>query len=111
MNIKVDLLQKIFSSLTREHIAVGYEQITVDGTVKKLNVPTNAKYALITLESSVTGVAARYLETGSTTVSTTIGLGKGHLDSWDVAGKQNLINFQITQAVAGTHTLRVQYYI
>lgn len=111
MNIKVDLLQKLVSILSREHIAVGYEEIIVDGTVKGLNVPSNAKYALMTLESSVTGIAARYLETTTNTVSTTVGLGKGHLDSWDVAGKQNLIGFRITQAAAGTHKLRVQYYI
>lgn len=91
--------------------AFSYESITVDGTVKTLTVPTDARYALITVESSVTsGVVARYLETKQTTVSTTAGLALRDGSAIDVTDAQNLSQFQITQAQAGTHVIKVQYY-
>lgn len=90
--------------------AFSYESITVDGTVKTLTVPAEAKYALITVESSVTsGVVARYLETKQTTVSTTAGLALRDGSVIDITDAQNLSGFQITQAQAGTHVIKVQY--
>lgn len=90
--------------------AFSYQALTVDNTVKQLTIPTDAKYALMTLESTATGVAARYLETLQTAVSTTAGLALSNLDRFDVTDAQNLSQFQITQAQAGTHTLHIQYY-
>jgi len=91
--------------------AFSYESITVDGTVKNLNIPVNAKYALITVESSITtGVIARYLETKQTTVSTTNGLALRDGSVIDITDAQNLSGFQITQAQGGTHVIKVQYY-
>lgn len=93
--------------------AIGYEKLTVDGTVKSLaSIPATAKYAEVTLESGATGVAVRYLELGGsgTQPSTTAGIGKSDLDMWDVHGQHNLVNFRITQAQAGTHNIYVQYY-
>jgi len=91
--------------------AFSYESITVDGTVKNLTIPINAKYALITVESDVTsGVVARYLETKQTPVSTTNGLSLRDGSVIDITDAQNLIGFQITQAQAGTHVIKVQYY-
>lgn len=90
--------------------AIGYEAITVDGTVKALTIPSGAKYALMRIESDKTGVVARYLETTASTVSSTVGLGLVALDPLDITDAQNLNGFRITQAQAGTHTLYVQYY-
>ena len=90
--------------------AFSYEAITVDNTVKTLTIPTGAKYAFMVLESDATGIAARFLQTKQTTVSTTAGLALSNLDRFDVTDAQNLSQFQITQAQAGTHTLHVEYY-
>jgi len=90
--------------------AFSYERITVDGTVKNLTIPDGAKYALMVLESDVTGVAARYLETLQTTVTADFGLPIENGSGLDVTDTQNLSQFQITQAQAGTHYLHVQYY-
>lgn len=104
-------LSKIQQSALNSFKAFSYESITIDGTVKGLTVPTDAKYALITIESSVTsGVVARYLETLQTTVSTTAGLALRDGTVFDVTDAQNLAQFQITQAQAGTHVAKVQYY-
>jgi len=101
------------SSLVRQSLnsfkAFSYQAITVDGTVNNLTVPVGAKYAFLVFESSATGIAARYLETSQSTVSTTLGLALSNLDRFDITDAQNLVSFQITQAQAGTHTLHVQY--
>lgn len=104
-------LSDILRSNLNSFKAFSYESITVDGTVKTLTVPTGAKYALITVESSVTsGVIARYLETKTTAVSTTAGLALRDGDKLDITDYANLNGFQITQAQAGTHVIKVQYY-
>lgn len=90
--------------------AIGYEAITVNGTVQNLTVPAGATYALARLESDATGIAARFLEFKGTAVSTTVGLGLSNLDPIDITNAQNMAGFQITQAQGGTHTLHIQYY-
>ena len=90
--------------------AFAYEKITVDGTVKKLTVPADAKYAIITLESVDTGVAARYLETLSTTVQSSVGMPLYNGTDKDILDYNNLINFQIIRAQSGATSLNVQYY-
>lgn len=104
-------LSGILRSALNSFKAFSYESITIDGTVKTLTVPDGAKYALITVESSVTsGVIARYLETKQSTVTTTLGLALRDGSVVDVTDAQNLAGFQVTQATAGTHVIKVQYY-
>jgi len=104
-------LSKLVQQGLNSFKAFAYESITVDGSVKNLTIPAEAKYALITVESSVTsGVVARYLETKASTVSTTLGLALRDGDKFDVTDAQNLSGFQITQAQAGTHVIKIQYY-
>lgn len=93
-------------------IACGYQKLTVNGTAASLTVPDGAKYAEMTIESSVTsGVVARHLELGAGTLPTsTDGLGMTHLLTFDITGYPNLINFRVIQTQAGTHTLHIQYY-
>lgn len=94
-------------------IAIGYQKLTVDNTASgvSLTVPDNATYALVEVESSATGIAIRYLETGPKfTVTSTDGIGRSNLDGFDIHGAQNLTNFRAIQAQAGTHTLHIQYY-
>jgi hypothetical protein len=104
-------LSELVSLSKRNLVAIGYQQITITGSVSSFTVPADAKYALCVLESSATGVAVRYLELGGLTLpTTTIGLPRSNGDSFDVQGAQNLTNFRVTQAQAGTHSLNVVYY-
>ncbi len=104
-------LSRLQRSALNSFKAFSYESITVDGTVKTLTIPSGAKYALVTVESSVTsGIVARYLETKASTVTTTLGLALRDGSVIDITDAQNLVGFQITQAQAGTHVIKVQYY-
>ena len=92
-------------------LAFAYEKLTVNGTVVALTVPTEATYALVTVESSLTTPAIRYLELGLVTPPTTTdGMSRSNLDTFDITGTPNLVNFRATQVAAGTHILHVQYY-
>lgn len=92
-------------------LAVGYQQLTVAGTAVSLTVPADAKYALLTVESSISTPAIRYLELGDKTLPTaTIGMSRTTLDTFDITGTPNLVNFRAIQIAAGTHTLHIQYY-
>ena len=92
-------------------VACGYEQITVTGSLSSLTVPTDARYAIIAVESDASGVAVRYLELADITVpTTTSGFPRSNNDLFDLQGYQNLLNFRITQAQSGTHIINVAYY-
>lgn len=103
-------LEQLVKIATNSPKAIGYESITVDGTVKRLTVPIDTTYALMVLESADTGVAARYLETLTIPVSSTVGLPISNLQQLDILDYQNLVNFQITRVQSGATTLKVQYY-
>jgi len=90
-------------------IAFGYEKVSVTGTAIGLTVPTGAKYADITLESTITAsVPVRYLI--SSVPTATDGKAIIHLTTFDIAGKPNLDKIKFIQTTAGTHTLHVEYY-
>ena len=102
-------LQELLKLNKYNLVAFAYEKIIVTGTAISLNVPVNARYADITLESSITAsVPVRYLMSGVPTA--TDGKALNHLTVFDVSGTQNLINFKAIQTTAGTHTLYVEYY-
>lgn len=95
--------------------AIGWETLTVDNTAggKSLaSIPTEANYALIVVESSISTPAIRYLECGNTVtvVTSSVGIPKSNLDGFDVVGRENLLSFRAIQVGAGTHTLSIQYY-
>jgi hypothetical protein len=90
--------------------AFGYESITVNGTVKNLTIPADAKYAVLEFESDAVGIAARCLQSGVTTVSSTVGIGLRDGTTMDITDMANLAGFQIIQAQAGTHRLFIEYY-
>lgn len=94
--------------------AIGWQSLTVDATSGgvALTVPTNATYALIVVESTITTPAIRYLECGNSVqpVTATVGIPRSNLDVLDIQGKENLINFRAIQVGAGTHSLSIQYY-
>ncbi len=111
MNFTIEnFLRQIKQSALNSFKACGYEAITVNNTIKRLTVPTDAKYALMKLVSTATGNAANYLETGSVAVTTSVGMPISDGTVFDVTDTQNLASFQIIQSQAGTHTLHVQYY-
>jgi len=95
--------------------AFSYQQLTVDGTVKNLTIPANARYALMVMESDLTTTCARYLEfkgvtAGVDVVASGFGLPLSNGTVFDVTDAQNLTGFQIIQEGAGTHKLNIQYY-
>lgn len=105
-------LDKIKRSLNSDLIGIkgGVETLTVTGSITTLTPPTNAVYCTIQLESSITsGVACRAWQTGDTPTTTT-GMPKTNLAIWDITGAQNMTQFKITQATAGTHTLQIEYF-
>jgi hypothetical protein len=113
MGDQIKQYTKELVNLTRKTVtAFYYEKISVDGTVKSLTVPDGATYAEIQLDSTATGAAIRVLMLGTagTQPSTTDGLGYRDGTFWDVTGYQNLLNFRVTRAQAGTHTLYIQYF-
>lgn len=90
-------------------IAFAYQKLTVNGTAAALTVPDGAKYADITLESTVTAsVPVRYLISGTPTA--TDGKALNHLTTFDVQGTPNLNMIKFIQTGAGTHTLHIEYY-
>lgn len=93
-------------------IACGYEKLTVAGTaIGFVNIPADAKYALVVIESDVATSAIRYLELGATTLPTASdGIPRSNLDAFDITGYPNIINFRAIQVTAGTHKVIVQYY-
>lgn len=94
-------------------LSCGYQKLNVSTAgAKSLTIPTDARYAEMTIESSVTtGVVTRYLLLGNKTLPTsTDGMGLINLTTFDITGYANLLNFRIILATAGTHTLHIQYY-
>tara|TARA_R110000868_G_scaffold296078_1_gene556376 strand:+ start:57 stop:404 length:348 start_codon:yes stop_codon:yes gene_type:complete len=90
--------------------AFSYQQLTLSNAVQNLTIPDGAKYALITVESTITTICGRYLETKQTAVA--IGTGMPFSDGavFDITDAQNLAGFQVIQEAAGTHKLNIQYY-
>lgn len=115
MNQSKEFLESLLSYTRYNKKAIGWQSLTVNNTAGgvALTVPTNATYALVIVESTVTsGTVIRYLEVGpvTNTVSTTVGIPRSHLDAFDIQGAENLKNFRAIQTTAGTHTLSIQYY-
>ena len=91
--------------------AISYQQLTVGASVVSLTIPTDARYAILQLESSVTGAAIRYLTLGNNTIPTaSTGMIRSNLDVIDIGGTNNLTLFRAIQAAAGTHKLNITYY-
>lgn len=95
-------------------VSIGYQKLTVDGTVGGvgLTIPTNARYALVVAESTISTTAIRCLECGNTIQAVSAGTGIPIVtgDRFDIQGTQNLSNFRAIQEAAGTHYLHIQYY-
>jgi hypothetical protein len=104
-------LQELIKLNKYNFIACGYQQLTVSSTAVALTIPTDAVYAIVEVESSLSTPAIRYLELGDGTLPTaTTGIRRSNLDAIDITGYQNLSNFRAIQVGAGTHKLNIQYY-
>lgn len=94
-------------------IAFSYQKLDVSTAgVKNLTVPSGAKYAEISAESSVTAtVPMRYKLLGAGSLPTASdGHAITHLLVFDISGKPNLDNFRVIQTGAGSHYLHITYY-
>jgi uncharacterized protein YjdB len=105
-------LSKLVRSALNNPKAIGYQKLSITGTIANLTVPANATYAKLTLESADSGIAARYLEFGGTVtaVSVTDGLALVDLTTFDISDYANLVGFQIIRVQSGVTNLFVQYY-
>ncbi len=106
-------IQQLVNLTKKNLLAIGWETLVIDNTVKKLiSIPTDATYALVVVESTITTPAIRYLELGGagTQPSTTVGIPRSNLDAFDIQGAENIRNFRATRIAAGTHSVSVQYY-
>lgn len=106
-----DYLKQLLQLTRYNLVACGYQKLTVAGAAVSLTIPTDARYALVVLQSNITTPAIRYLELGGGTLPTaTDGIPRSDLDAFDIQGAQNLTNFRAIQVGAGVHTLHIQYY-
>ena len=108
------LLELIRKALTVDRSATTFEQLSVAGSVVSLpSIPTDATYAIVTLESTDTSSIVVRTTEGKSTPSVTVGLPKTNLDSWDILGAENIKNTQLIATTLGqsaTNVLNVQYY-
>ena len=108
------LLRELLRINRNNLIACGYEKLSVSsaGAKKLMNIPVDAKYAEIRVESDITDAPAlRYLMLGSVVEPTSSeGLALSRLDFFDITGYPNLINFRVIPISGGTNTLHIQYY-
>lgn len=106
------ILLGIYNALNQSSIdklrAIGKETITVS-TATGLTVPDGAKYAIMSVESTATGVVIRYWSDGSTPTATD-GFALYPGDRVEVFNASNLANFIAIAGQAGTHKLQVIYF-
>lgn len=104
-------LNNINKGIRKEYQAIkgGTQTLNITGSITTLTPHEKATYAIITLESDAINVACRYWSGGDIPTSSS-GMPINHLGSRDIEGRENLKNFKITQAIAGAHTLTVEYY-
>jgi hypothetical protein len=103
-------LQELVRQGQERSRAIGYQQLTVAGSVVTLTIPTNAIRAIMVLESNLTTIAIRYNEDGSVP-SSGVGMPMFNGDAREVTMADNLTSFQAIQEGAGTHKLNITYYM
>lgn len=107
------LLRQILTKITTQNGAIGHEVLTLSGAgVYSLSVPDQARYALCVVEevgASGSQKILRYLLDGSNP-TTSVGIPRGDLDAFDIAGYSNLKNFKVIKISGGSHTVTVQYF-
>jgi hypothetical protein len=106
-------LRKIYSKLSTENGAIGHEVVTFSTNgVYSLTVPAQAKYALCVLEevggSGSTKIIRYFMDNSLPTTS--LGIPKGDMEAFDIAGYSNLTSFKAIKIAGGNHILTVQYF-
>jgi hypothetical protein len=102
----------LLKTLNKSFVTSGFEEITIDNSVKSLSVPPNSHYALCTVESDVTSpeqIVARFRMDGLNPTNTA-GLPLNHLTVFTIKEPEQLNKFKIIQAQAGVHKLTVTYF-
>lgn len=92
---------------------VGFQQVTVDSTALGLDLSVctqQPRYAICTLESDVTGIAARYLITGAAPTSS-VGMPLANFSSFDIVCTEDMVRFKIIESQAGTTVLNIMYFV
>ena len=112
MSSELRELKKLADKAVVGEVCVGYEQITIDETVRRLTVPSDAQYALIRVEAdSVPNTALRF-RLGTTPTSATVGFPLADKESIDIRGQLNLLRatFIRQNGVSDSVTLNVLYF-
>jgi hypothetical protein len=108
-----DILRSLLTKITTNNKAIGHEVITFNAaSVFSLTVPDQARYALCVLEevgSTGSAKVIRFWLDGSNP-TTTVGIPKGDMEAFDIAGYSNLKEFRAIKVAGGSHTLTVQYF-
>jgi hypothetical protein len=90
--------------------SLGYQQLTVSGSVQNLTIPTGATYALCVIESIGTGIVARVLQNKASVVSAGVGMPLYAGSILDISDFANLDGFQIIQESASTTKINIEYF-
>jgi len=106
---EVGYLTKILQALTNEKNAISKQTLTVTTAAQGLTIPSEAKSALIQVESTVTDYAIRYWEDGSIPTSS-VGWFQGSTAVFEITTSENLRNFKVIQGTSGTTQLNITYY-
>ena len=111
-----DILQELLITMSSNHKGCGKQTLLATaGTVVSLTVPNEASYAILKAETDDTEGSTDYqrlirwwIGTGPTAGE---GIPMGHLDSWSVGERDNLIKLRILGIDENsTPKVQIQYY-
>lgn len=111
-NQETGLLRDIKNTLNHRGVAVGYQQLTVNGTAAKLTIPdVSVTSAIIIIESSTTAptIAIRYREDGVLPTAS-VGMPRSTGDLIEIETGENISRFSIIEAVGATTVANITYY-
>ena len=111
-NPKFESLDLISGRTVNPGKCVGIESIIIDSNIKALDLSLcsqTPRYAIMTLESDITGVGIRYIIDGGSP-STTKGIPKYDTSVWTIISTEDLVRFRVVEAASGTQVLWIEYY-
>ena len=114
-NPKFESLDLISGRTVNPGKCVGIDYISIDNTTKALDFSVcsqTPRYAIMTLESDVTGVGIRYFIDGATPTAGPLGKGIPKYDRsvWTIISTEDLVRFRVTEEASGTQILWIEYY-
>lgn len=114
-NPKFESLDLISGRTVNPGKCVGIDKIDIDSTIKALDISIcsqTPRYAIMTLESDVTGVGIRYMIDGVNPGTGPSGKGIPKYDTsvWTIISTEDLVRFRVIEEASGTQVLWIEYY-